>query len=302
MISIKNTDTDFVIELDLGNVCNYKCNYCFPGANEGTVLWPDIDKIEAALLNYIKQHQRKTRLYLIGGEPTLWKHLPRLCNTLKLAHDITICLSTNASQSMRWWIANFHCFDVVHISLHHEFSNTEHCIEVADYLYSNNIETNIDVLMDPNNFDACKMLVDAVCASKMPFPVIAKTVVYDGAHKYTVEQLDYVMDSIKRYPDINWYKRVQRKPRTQFSVDSVKYTDDNYLIVNDLNHFIGWKCNLGVDLVKIDRQGNVGGNCGVHLGYNIYDLPKINIEPITCNKDVCPCSGETIITKWKEHA
>ena len=61
MISIKNTDTDFVIELDLGNVCNYKCNYCFPGANEGTVLWPDIDKIEAALLNYIKQHQRKTR-------------------------------------------------------------------------------------------------------------------------------------------------------------------------------------------------------------------------------------------------
>ena len=54
MISIKNTETDFVIELDLGNVCNYKCNYCFPGANEGTVLWPDINKIEAALLNYIK--------------------------------------------------------------------------------------------------------------------------------------------------------------------------------------------------------------------------------------------------------
>ena len=54
MISIKNRDTDFVIELDLGNVCNYKCNYCFPGANEGTKLWPNIDKIETALLKYIK--------------------------------------------------------------------------------------------------------------------------------------------------------------------------------------------------------------------------------------------------------
>jgi len=62
MISIKNYDTDFVIELDLGNTCNYKCNYCFPGANEGTVRWPNVDRLETALLKYIKQHDRPTRL------------------------------------------------------------------------------------------------------------------------------------------------------------------------------------------------------------------------------------------------
>ena len=90
--------------------------------------------------------------------------------------------------------------------------------------------------MDPTSFDACKTLVDAVCASKQPFPVIAKTVVYNGAHKYTTEQLEYVTDAVKRYPDMEWYKRVQRKPRTQFSIDGVEYTDDNYFIVNNLNH------------------------------------------------------------------
>ena len=162
MISIENHDTDFVIELDLGNTCNYKCNYCFPGANEGTVRWPNIDQLETALLKYIKQHDRPTRLYLIGGEPTLWKHLPRLCNTLKMAHDIKICLSTNASQSLGWWRRHWHCFDVVHISLHHESGDPAHCRAVAELLYDYRVETNIDVLMDPEHFGHCKRLVDAV--------------------------------------------------------------------------------------------------------------------------------------------
>ena len=301
MISIENHDTDFVIELDLGNTCNYQCNYCFPGANEGTVRWPNIDQLETALLKYIKQHDRSTRLYLIGGEPTLWKHLPRLCNTLKMAHDVKICLSTNASQSLGWWRRHWHCFDVVHISLHHESGDPAHCRSVAELLYDYRVETNIDVLMDPLHFGHCKRLVDAVTGGWKPFPVLAKTVLYDGKHRYNEEQLEYVRDPIKQYPDEDWYREVQRKPRTEFSIDGETHTDDNYFMVNNLNHFEGWQCNLGVDIVKIDRQGNVGGNCGTDLGYNIYDLPDIEIKPVKCSKYICPCSGETITTKWRAH-
>ena len=28
--SIKNLDTDFTLELELGNVCNFKCRICVP--------------------------------------------------------------------------------------------------------------------------------------------------------------------------------------------------------------------------------------------------------------------------------
>ena len=32
------------IEIMLGNTCNYKCWYCFPGSNEGTHGWPEYDQ------------------------------------------------------------------------------------------------------------------------------------------------------------------------------------------------------------------------------------------------------------------
>ena len=154
--SIKNLDTDFTLELELGNVCNFKCSYCFPGANAGDRLWPDSDKLSSALLRYLRSHNRRIRLYLVGGETTLWKDLPKFCRTLKDELDIIIRVSTNASKSIRWWKENYNIFDAVHISLHPEESNVEHTVEVADLLYRKDIETNIDVLMDANNSEKSK--------------------------------------------------------------------------------------------------------------------------------------------------
>jgi len=297
--SIRNLDTDFTIEFELGNVCNFKCNYCFPGSNEGNCLWPDIEKVDKALLNYIKKHNRKTRLYLIGGEPTLWKHLPRFCNNIKSAHDVTINISTNASKSMRWWKKYWTSFDVVNISVHHEFSNVEHAIKVADFLYEKNIEVNIDVLMDPGNFNECKQIVEQCKQSKNLFPIIAKTVIFNGSHIYSTAQLQYMEKFIKRYPDLKWYNKVMKRPHTQYMIDDQLQNNNSYLINNNLNHFKGWKCNLGVDLVKINSAGDIKGNCGQNLNLNIYNLKGFEIKPVVCEQNTCPCAGETIVTKWK---
>ena len=297
--SIQNLDTDFTIEFELGNVCNFKCNYCFPGSNEGNRLWPDIKKVTPALLNYIKKHNRRTRLYLIGGEPTLWKDLGKFCANLKSAHDIIINISTNASQSLRWWRKNWHCFDVVNISVHHEYSDVAHSVEVADFLYEKNIQVNIDVLMNPNNFDECKQIVEQCKQSKNLFPIIAKTVIFNGSHIYNTEQQQYMERPIKRYPDLKWYNKVLRKPRTNYMIDGEVHNNDNYLINNNLNQFKGWKCNLGVDLVKIDSTGNIKGNCGQNLNLNIYNLKGFEIRPVICEQDICNCTGETILTKWR---
>ena len=41
-----NIDTDILrIELFFSNLCNYKCWYCFPGCNEGTHKWPDLELV-----------------------------------------------------------------------------------------------------------------------------------------------------------------------------------------------------------------------------------------------------------------
>jgi hypothetical protein len=188
--------------------------------------------------------------------------------------------------------------------LHHQYANVQHCIDVADFLYENNIETNIDVLMDPNHFVKCMDIVEQCKTSKNLFPIIAKTVLFEGSHRYVDDQhLEYLSQHIKRYPNMEWYNRVSKRPQTKVLLDNEKQiNNDNYFIVHNLNHFKGWKCNLGVDIVKIDAFGNLKGNCGQDLKQNIYTTSTYKIEPVTCEQDVCPCSGETITSKWKQHA
>ena len=304
MYSIKNNDDSFLIELELGNICNFKCSYCFPGSNTGDRMWPDVNKLERGMLHLLKQHNRKTRLYLIGGEPTLWKDLPQFCNNLKMAHDVIINISTNASQSLRWWKQHAHCFDIVNISLHHEYSKIQHTINVADILYEKNIEVNIDVLIDPNDVQQCMDIVERVKQSKHKFPIIAKTVIIAGAHNYSDDEvLEYLEQPIKRMPDMDWYNSVCRKPRTHITIDNnIDINNDNYFLINNLNHFKGWMCNLGVDTIKIRNDGTINGNCGTELNRNIYNLQDFKITPIKCNQDVCPCSGESCTTKWNANA
>ena len=72
---INNYPSNFLrIEYMLGNVCNYKCNYCFPGCNDGNIKWPDINIVKTNLSHlldhYVSKGRNKFELYLVGGEPT----------------------------------------------------------------------------------------------------------------------------------------------------------------------------------------------------------------------------------------
>ena len=79
IIEIKNGNTKTLrINYDLGNICNYKCWYCFPGSNEGTVPWPAVELVKHNIVKLITHYQSNgydVQLSLLGGEPTLWPNL-----------------------------------------------------------------------------------------------------------------------------------------------------------------------------------------------------------------------------------
>ena len=55
---------DNKIKISIGNVCNYKCWYCWPGSNEGTFKWPDFDLMVnhiSHVLNYYIEHTDKRK-------------------------------------------------------------------------------------------------------------------------------------------------------------------------------------------------------------------------------------------------
>jgi organic radical activating enzyme len=304
------------IEFMLGNICNYRCSYCFPGSNEGDLPWAEpeivIKHFDHLLRHYINHGKIKFNLYLVGGETTLWRGMEEFCTHIKKNFDISIEVSTNATRSVRWWRENGSVFDHVGISVHSEEANPDHIIQVADTLFELGVFVNADVLMAPDNFDKCKENLEKLKSSKHPWPIIAKGVYYNGSHRYDDTQLEFLEQPFKRIPPMDWYHQTHKKIPTQ---TVLKYQDgktetlegDGYLIANDLNRFYGWQCNLGVDTIKIFADGKITGNCqqvlyGLKEHYSLYDPNFVEvfapeIKPVMCSKLICPCAKETITHK-----
>lgn len=302
------------IELMLGNVCNYKCSYCFPGSHEGDHPWVDttvlINNITHLFETYKKQGKNKFELYLIGGEPTLWKDLPKFCSFLKTNYDTVIRLSTNGYRKPEWWKENSKLFDAVEISVHHEFANPNHIIEVCDTLYKEKTNLVANVLMDPFNFNKCVSILEQLKTSKKSWPIVSKWVHYDGMSKYNEEQTKYLNKPLKRWPNLFWWFRLKYHTRYQTSVienNRKKKVADNYLTLHGKNKFKGWLCNLGVDHLNISMQGRISGNCGQLLYgkdfyYNLYHKNftvdfNPQIRPVICAQDLCECGFETNVNK-----
>jgi organic radical activating enzyme len=304
------------IEYDLGNLCNHRCSYCFPGSNEGTVPWPDVDlvikNLDHLLAHYKNAGKTKFDIYLIGGEPTLWKELPKLCQYLKNNYDINIRLSTNGSRKLDWWKDNVKFFDEIEISVHHEFANVEHLSNVLDLIYDNKINNVANVLMDPDHFEKCQDIIHQLKSSKRRWTIIAKTVHFNGVTRYSESQKKFLLTPLKRMPNLFWWFSLKNRNQTKVwtvNDSKKKQVNENWFALNDLNRFQGWSCNLGVDLIKIHRDGYINGNCrqkiyGIDHFYNLYDKNFINefspkIIPIVCEKSICECTHEITIKKIK---
>ena len=313
---LNNDDPNLLrIEYMPGNLCNYKCHYCFPGSNEGDVKWPDVDlvlkNLDHLMNTYKSQGKTKFEFFIIGGETTLWKDLPKFCKHLKTNHDTVIRISTNASRKINWWQENADFFDVVEISVHHEYCNVSHIIEVADFLYKNKTNVVANVLMDPFHFDKCKDILNQLKKSKKRWPIIAKAVQINGESIHDELQQKYLATQLKRWPNLFWYFSlpVTHDRKLWAVIDGKKkLIEDNWLFLNNLNRFKGWDCNLGVDYIEIFQDGAISGTCrqliyNENFHYNLYDVDFISkfnpkISSIICKKDICHCGGEIQISKF----
>lgn len=304
------------IEHMLGNICNYKCHYCFPGSNTGDIKWPNFEIVKNnmhLLLNeYKKNGKNKFTINYLGGEPTLWHHLPNLLRDLRKDFDIYSSITTNASRKTKWWAENADVFDKVFISVHREFSSISHIVEVADLLYEKNVICSVNVMMDHNDFDTCEKMVEDLKKSKHKWPIQAKLVHLDGIVDYTEYQKKYIENNPKRWPNWFWFiknrKEAVLKRRTQIKVNNTwKKVPNNYFMLNGINHFKGWECNLGIDHLYINPYGNLTGTCGHKIWnnddyFNLYDNElhnKLNIDfqPVICKSNDCLCQAEVCIAK-----
>lgn len=312
-----NIDKDILrIELFLGNICNYRCWYCFPGSNEGNFKWPELDPLVSNLSHLIEYYivnlnKKKFLLHIIGGEPTLWPDLRILIQELKEKYKVIVSISTNGSRSLRWWNENSNIFDHVLLSCHHQYINLDHMKTLGDLLYKKNVNLSAIVLMDPSKWATCTSIIDDLKKSKYRWPITALEVFHQTVN-YTDEQKKYISKSLKRIPNLFWWwktKCTPNKKATVFFADGKKLkVPHNWLSLNQLNKFNGWKCGVGVDTLFINPLGDVSGACGEKLydldyKYNIFDKEfKTKFNPLikftTCTKNSCDCQPEINASKY----
>jgi len=307
------------IELELSNICNYKCWYCWPGYNDGSIKWPDYDllveNISYLLDYYLKNtNKKKIAIHLLGGEATHWKKFVDLCKFFKENYNSCIVLTTNGTKKLDWWDDACLYLDNIIISIHHEFVDPYHICKVADALYEKDVYVETNVLLDPFKWDKCIRIVDQLKDSTYGWSINYREVTHDYSRQYTPEQ-----DAILFGPSARPSDRLPKfkvPPLSNYHnttvIDSTggqhyfKYKD---LLYRRMIQFKGWECNVGVDWLAIHANGEISGVCrnGLYedgITYNLFDTnfkevfaPKI--VPTICMLENCWCIFEVNMPKRK---
>lgn len=330
-IRIINTDFDDYLNVSYAftNTCNYNCNYCYPPSKEGTHRFPDYDILVKNLdhmLDIYKTHfnKKNIRINLLGGEPTLWPKLGEFAQHCHTRHNCRVTMNTNGSRTLRWWKEYAQYFDDIQISVHHEFVDVSHVINVLDEIYSTgNVMTAAQVLMDPLHWNKCMSIMNQLLKHDTPWLVKARVVMdIDDKNirpEYTKEQLKFFENKVKKYPPIEYIQRMKQLNKIEQEESSaiLVFNDGTRKPYNTLeiwkNHwhkFYNWKCNLGVDRIVIQANGDITGSCTAryvfnsNTVYNILDndftskFNKDTIKPTICREIYCSgCSSDIRLNK-----
>jgi organic radical activating enzyme len=319
-MQIKSTQPGNVLEIRWApnNVCNYKCAYCFPGANAGTHLSPvDLPKVVKNMRYMFDQYQKqgKTEFHLkiSGGEPTLWSSLGEFIYQIKQTHNVYVSLVTNASRTLRWWGEYGSMVDNLIVSYHQKESNLNHISTVGQMLVAMGKKVSIHVLMDPTCWDDCVHVVDHLATTKTNWFVSTKEIdsTTNNTVTYTDEQRAYLQKETKKYPGIIWLVKnidlittgkIRRHESCLISNGKTKKATSQYYITHKLNQFHGWHCQLGVEGMYIHWTGEITGSCGQRIaGNNILHadfVEKFTLpNGVVCNQLQCNCPPETHISK-----
>lgn len=323
---IENTQKKDILEIRwaISNMCNFQCNYCFPGSNEGDYPAPASLETIITNFNYLFDEYKKTHnktkfdLKILGGEPTLWKHLPEFIKAIKQRHDVYISIISNGSRTIRWWNENGYLIDNLTLSYHQKFADLDHTIQVADIMYKLDKKITVHVLMDDQAWDDCVKSIEYMkIKSKYRWIIQTKEVVSTLRRKvlYSSEQRKYLQREIKRLPNLFWIlkrlelliKGVMRFKESIFTLSNGvrKKASPQYYLTTQQNFFKGWQCNLGIESLYIDYIGSIMGSCNQQflpkkiniLDKNFIEEFVVPINSVICEQQQCNCPRETHISK-----
>lgn len=302
----------FVVNWCFFSICNYSCNYCPEILHDGKKLGQplvDVKKFCKKVVNL--KSDKKVFFEFTGGEITYYKHFYELFSFIKSIGGITGLIS-NGSRTLAFWEKNRDVIDHVCLSYHYGQSDPAHFYEVVKLL-NENCMVHVNIMMLPEKFDELLAFAEKISSEFEQVGVSIQTL-FEGISgdifEYTPEQkrildlpeLPFKKNIIHANPPgkiITYYRGQMTRTDSNGNKEIVNPAE---LIAKRDNNWLGWQCNVGVENIVVDFNGNirrgwceVGGVIG-SITDNDLQLPS---RPITCTTTNCHCALDLMTTKWK---
>jgi sulfatase maturation enzyme AslB (radical SAM superfamily) len=266
------------IQWQIGNQCNFRCDYCHPDLYGGSNPFLDYERFTQGLANLEQSvgAYDAIEIEFQGGEPTISTAIRN-----KIVSDDTryrYVLTTNASADLEWWTKAAPKFNKLLLAYHPDKVSDDHFKQVVD-LAKQHVPDLVVVVNAPND-NRWSKAVSMYEHYKGNTPVQLKALYANyqtGNDKflaYTQEQWDY-------YTLAN---RIE-VPKEQPVEHQIQWVEQRLY-----NNYYGHLCWAGVNQIVIDYFGYVyRGWCHANGGFgNIFDKPvALDASPRPCPKDLC---------------
>lgn len=309
LVDTKFFNYEVEIGWDLTMHCNYSCSYCNSFNNLGpTHILPLKKYIDA--IDFLKSYlgNKKARIILCGGEPTLFKDWNLLMNELQ-NKEFQPTIITNLALSKKSFYKKFSDLEVkscIDVSWHPQFANSNDLIEKINFLEENKFLRTVSILADTRYWETVKKAYESVKHIKGVSLSIIKNEkaseieIASGLYEYSQEQIDYINKSN------NVSNESEFKTNILFTnQDSINLTSITEFFELGLTNFKGMNCEIGTTSFQIRPNGDIFPSACM-MNYpkavigNIFKkkIKKIS-RPVKCPFDFCGCGPDLRLKKYK---
>jgi len=277
------------VEWNLGKRCNYDCSYCPASIHDNISPHTDIEILKKAI-DYLSSIGKPIRISFTGGEPCVHPKFEELIRYAVHKNIKWISVTTNGTRPYEFYAS----------------------LPVNQYVFSIHLEYDwmriINTLTKLADLGDLKLIGQIMAHHDyMPHAKIVKGMLDQYTIPSTVRRIRWtegdhdLFDDMRYHPDdLEWIKEQESTVQGNCVIDDTQVIHANDIIKLHLNQYKDWTCNIGLESLMINWDGEiyratcrVGGSLG-----NIYQKTfAAPIDPILCTRNWCTCAADIPISK-----
>ncbi len=303
-------ERNVVINWAVSSVCNYRCGYCWDANHDGRNKFPSEERLQAVLAfieKAVRHYEgRKVCFEFAGGEPTLWPALPDVMSYASgLGADVR--LISNGSGTLEMWERLRPLLSGgVLLSYHSESADDDRFIEKVELL-RRSVSVHVNVMMNPRRFEQCVDFARKLSAIPDVMYTVHPVFVDSSKpqYRYSLEQEERLRspEGIAPPPRMTKPQRTYRGlMKAVYSDSSSRTVNTEKLLLEGLNQWRGWQCEIGRELLMVTVDGQViDGWCSSARRHGYFWDPGLRLpdQGVVCRDRSCNDMCGLMVAKTK---